>query len=85
VGSLGAFTPHHSKSHSAFRPVIGGFNAVFQQKDPQRVQLTEQGADPLSRFVLALIVAMDEVAKPAIPCPPLPPGRRGMGHVTQTL
>ena len=85
VGSLGALTPHNSNAPRAFRPVLGGFHAVCQQQDPQRIPRAAQGADQRSRLVLALLVAMEEVAQPGRPCPPLPPGRRGRGQVTQTL
>ena len=76
VGALGTFTPHHGESQGALGPVIRRFHAVFQEKDPQRLHLTEQVSDQLSGLVFSLMVAMDEVAKPGIPGPPLPPGRR---------
>ena len=35
VASLRSFTPHDGKSPGALRPVIRGFNPMFQEKDPQ--------------------------------------------------
>jgi hypothetical protein len=76
VASLGAFTPHNSKSQGALGPIIGRFNAVLQEKSPERLPLAEQVADQLSRLIFSSMIAIDEIAKPGIPGSPLTTGRR---------
>ena len=58
---------------------------MFQEKDPQCVHLAEQVSDQLSGLVFSSMVAIDQVTQSGIPRPPLAPGGRGMGHVTQAL
>lgn len=77
--------PHDSKPRGALRPVMRGFHAVFDQKDPQCVYLAQQMSDQLTGLVLPILVALNQVTQPGIPSTPLSTGGWGMGHVTQAL
>ncbi len=80
-----ALTPQHPKAQGPLRPVVGRFYALLGEKDPEGVHLSQQAAGKPSGVIGAVMILLDQLAEPGVPCAPLPPSRRGGGHVAQAL
>ena len=55
-GTLGALSPQHAKAQDSFRVVVGGGNALFFQKEPQKGNFSFQPAGKLTGGILAIAV-----------------------------
>jgi hypothetical protein len=80
--STRTLAPHHGKAQGSLCAVVGRFDTMLTQEDPQRGQLALQASGQAPGIIGSLMLAIDQVAKPCIPGAPLATGRRRFGHVT---
>src|SRR6516225_6666861 len=84
-GPLAAFAPQDTKSVGAFRDVIGRFDTLNVQKQPQRLPLPCPAAGKRPGFVFPSDVVVEQRVAARIPRPPLPHGGALRAHMTQPL
>lgn len=84
-GSLHESTPDDGKSQSPFGPVVGGLNAIFEQKQPQLAHEFLQMAGKPSPIILSPSIPGDQMHHAGIPHTGFPFGRRSMSPRDQAL
>ena len=65
--------------------IVGGCDALFTQKDPQRGHLPRQAPAQAPSLICALLGALQEATKARIPRLPLSTRWGLVGHVAQAL